>query len=109
MRFKQFAIYVMVLAATAGASSAAHAGSKVIQRYFTIVDDDGFKILRYANGSAKVTQTAMVGDTESVALRDRMRRAAKQATGCELSDDFWLNGRLVGNLSCGAVKEGEPS
>lgn len=34
--------------------------------------------------------------------RSRMRKAVKDATGCNIVDDFWLEARLAGKLDCGS-------
>ncbi|MEC3911525.1 hypothetical protein U5A82_13950 [Sphingobium sp. CR2-8] len=97
------------IAFAAGLSSLAYARAKAVERYQATVDNQGFKIIRYDNGSAKVLQSGMFGDGISFNLRDRMRRAAKQATGCDMADDFWLDGKLVGTLVCDAAAPGASS
>jgi len=99
----------LVIVLAAGAPSVADARAKAIERYQTTVDNQGFKIIRYDNGSAKVLQAGMFGDTMSINLRDRMRRAAKLATGCDITDDFWLDGKLVGTLVCNPATPGASS
>jgi len=57
-------------------------------------------VLSYDNGSVKVIIAGMFGPTMSFKLREDMRRAVLVATGCRVSDDFWLDGKLVGKMNC---------
>lgn len=41
-----------------------------------------------------------IGGGRSVDRRDAMRQAVRQATGCEIKDDFWRNQVLAGELDC---------
>ncbi len=78
------------------ASAKAHA----VGRYKTEVEGRGFKVITYDNGSVKVVLTGMFGPTISYNLREKMRTAVTSATGCNVADDFWLDGKLVGQLAC---------
>jgi hypothetical protein len=83
-----------------GLTAPALAGAKKTQSYPVKVDGKGFKVNLYADGSVKVIVGGMVGPAPSFGLRDRMRRAVVEATKCEIGDDFWLDGKLVGRLAC---------
>lgn len=86
------------------------AGAKKTSSYAVKVDGKGFKVNLYGDGSVKVIVGGMVGPAPSFGLRDRMRRAVADATKCEIADDFWLDGKLVGRLAClPGVQPSDPS
>lgn len=87
---------VLVLAC----ASTASAGPKPVERYKANVEGQTFKVIRYDNGSVKIVDGGVFGPSYSYNLRDRMRRAAKQATGCDVADDFDQDGKLIGKLVC---------
>ncbi|WP_132263886.1 hypothetical protein [Novosphingobium sp. PhB57] len=86
-----------------GLASPAIAGAKAVARYKTEVEGQAFKIIRYDNDSVKVVGTGLIVPGYSYKLRNRMRQAAKQVTGCEIADDFDQDGKLIGTLVCAAV------
>ncbi|MEK7454345.1 MAG: hypothetical protein AABZ76_05435 [Pseudomonadota bacterium] len=88
--------------------STGHARAKEVGRQKVSVDDQSFKVIRYDNGSVKVVDGGIFGDGTSYNLRERMRKAAQQGTGCDIADDFWLDGKLIGTLVCD-TKAGAPS
>ncbi|PTM44842.1 hypothetical protein C8J24_3054 [Sphingomonas aerolata] len=99
MRFMGITIVAAgVLALACGGP--ASAGAKKTSSYAVKVDGKGFQVNLYADGSVKVIVGGMVGPAPSFGLRDRMRRAVAEATKCEITDDFWLDGKLVGKLTC---------
>lgn len=83
-----------------GWGAPANAGSKAVQRYKAMVEGQTFKVIRYDDGTVKVVDGSMFGPRYSYNLRDRMRQAAKRATGCEVADDFDQDGKLIGKLVC---------
>ncbi|QOT71870.1 hypothetical protein H5V43_01440 [Sphingobium fuliginis] len=91
---------MLIVALAAGHSPAAFARAKEIERHKVSIDGQSFRVIRYDNGSVKVVDGGIFGDGVSYNLRERMRKAAKQGTGCELADDFWLDGKLIGTLRC---------
>lgn len=76
------------------------AKAHVIGRYKTEVEGRGFKVITYDNNSVKVVFTGVFGPTINYNLREKMRTAVTSATGCNVADDFWLDGKLVGQLAC---------
>lgn len=93
---------LLVTAALASISfnSVAHAKAHVVSRYHASVNGKAYRVLSYDNGSVKVIIAGMFGPTMSFKLREDMREAVLVATGCRVSDDFWLDGKLVGKLNC---------
>lgn len=81
-------------------NSVADAKAHVVNRYNASVNGRAYRVLSYDNGSVKVIIPGMFGPTMSFKLREDMREAALVATGCRVSDDFWLDGKLVGELDC---------
>jgi hypothetical protein len=70
--------------------------------------DKKTSIVKIDKSSFRVT---LVGDTVIVAnkamiagrtmkVRDQMRRAVIEATGCELTDELWFDATLKGRLLC---------
>lgn len=86
-----------------GGGAPAIAGPKAVQRYKAVVEGQTFKVIRYENSTVKIVDSGVFGPNYSFALRDRMRRAAKQATGCDVADDFDQDGKLIGKLVCPAT------
>lgn len=89
---------IVIVATTIGTS--AYAGPKAVERYRTQVGKQTFKVIRYDNNSVKISATGFYSPGYSYKLRDQMRQAAKQATGCEIADDFDQDGKLLGTLAC---------
>jgi len=83
-----------------GWSSTALAGAKAVERYKAVVEGQTFKVIRYDNGTVKIVDGGIFGPNYSYNLRNRMRQAAKHATGCDVTDDFDQDGKLIGKLVC---------
>lgn len=92
-----------------GVGSPAIAGAKAVERYRTEVEGQPFKVIRYADHSVKVVVAGTFGPAYSYKLRNQMRQAAKQATGCEVADDFDQDGKLLGTLKCEEILAGATS
>lgn len=88
------------LSASISFNSTAHAKAHIANRYHASVNGRAYRVLSYDNGSVKVIIAGMFGPTISFKLREDMREAVIIATGCKVSDDFWLDGKLVGELDC---------
>jgi len=95
----------MTMAALATASPT-NARAKAVQRYRAVVEGQTFKVVRYDDGSVKVMDSGVFGPGYGYNQRDRMRQAAKQATGCEVADDFDQDGKLIGTLRCAQGDQG---
>ncbi len=67
------------------------------------VDGASYKV-RVQGDKATVARQSVVMPQPSLDERDRMRRAARQATGCTLADDMWLGSILTGKLQCEAAR-----
>ena len=91
---------MLAVVLAAGHTTPADARAKAIGRQKVSVEEQSFRVIRYDNGSVKVVDGGIFGDTGSYNLRERMRKAARLGTGCEISDDFWLDGKLIGSLNC---------
>lgn len=81
-------------------TSSAYAKAHIVNRYHASVNGRAYRVLAYDNGSVKVIIAGMFGPTMTFKLRGDMREAALVATGCRVNDDFWLDGKLVGELDC---------
>ncbi|GAB7553898.1 hypothetical protein NRB_34080 [Novosphingobium sp. 11B] len=103
MRLRNAVAAGATLLSICGWVSPAIAGPKAIQRYKAVVEGEAFKVIRYENGTVKIVDGGMFGPNYSFKQRDRMRRAAKQATGCDVDDDFDQDGKLIGKLVCGTA------
>ena len=90
-------------------SSSAYAKAHIVNRYHASVNGRAYRVLAYDNGSVKVIIAGMFGPTMSFKLREDMREAALVATGCRVNDDFWLDGKLVGELDCKNRLSASPS
>lgn len=102
MRKMKSALAALSMTALFMGSAPAAARAKAVERHKAMVDNQSFKVIRYGNGSVKVVDGGVFGDGVSYNLRERMRGAAKQATGCDIADDLWLDGKLIGTLVCQA-------
>jgi hypothetical protein len=100
MKFQQIASSIFVVILASGVSAPADARAKAIGRQKVSVEGQSFRVVRYDNGSVKVVDGGIFGDGVSYNLRERMRQAARLGTGCEIADDFWSDGRLIGTLHC---------
>lgn len=100
MRVGRSAITMTLLLPVCGWGSPALAGAKAVERYKAVVEGQTFKVIRYDNGTVKIVDGGVFGPNYSYNLRNRMRQAAKQATGCEVTDDFDQDGKLIGKLAC---------
>ena len=89
--------------------SVGHSRAKEVGREKVTIDNQTFRVIRYDNGSVKVIDGGIFGDGTSYNLRERMRKAARQGTGCDIADDFWLDGKLMGTLKCTSVAPGASS
>ena len=70
--------------------------------WITKVDKSKFRVTLKDNGVVEVVNKAfLTGRTMDV--RDQMRTAVHQATGCELVDELWFDAKLKGKLSCGGT------
>lgn len=81
-------------------SSSVRAGPKKISQQTVVVDEQNFRVNRYADDTVKVITFSVFRSGQSYQLRERMRKAASLATNCQIQDDFWLDGQLRGNLAC---------
>jgi hypothetical protein len=102
MGLRAATVTASLLLSLLGSGRPAFAGAKAVQRYKATVEGQTFKVIRYDNGTVKIVDGGMFGPGYSINERDRMRRAAKQATGCEVADDFDQDGKLIGKLVCTA-------
>lgn len=93
-------LLVTAILASISFNSVAHAKAHVVNRFHAPVNGRVYRVLSYDNGSVKVIIAGMFGPTMSFKLREDMRRAVLVATGCRVSDDFWLDGKLVGKMNC---------
>lgn len=100
MGLRDATVTAFLLLSMLGWGGPAFAGAKAVQRYKATVEGQTFKVIRYDNGTVKIVDGGMFGPGYSFNERDRMRRAAKQATGCEVVDDFDQDGKLIGRLAC---------
>lgn len=66
------------------------------------VEVDGARYRVLVRGSEMIVANKSLMTRRSPDERDKMRRAAKQATGCDLTDPYWEGNRLVGKASCPA-------
>ena len=82
------------------------AKAKALQRYKAVVEGQTFKVVTYDNGSVKVLDSGVFGRGFSYNVRIRMREAVKQATGCEVYDDYDFDGKLIGTLRCAQANHG---
>jgi hypothetical protein len=63
------------------------------------VDGTTYRVL--TRGDEVVIANKSFMTRRSPSQRDAMRKAAKDATSCEIKDDYWEGSRLVGKLMCG--------
>lgn len=103
MGLRAATVTAFLLLSLLGWGGPAFAGAKAVQRYKVVVDGQTFKVVRYDNGTVKVIDGGVFGPAYSYNLRDQMRQAAKQATGCDIADDFDQDGKLIGKLVCTAL------
>lgn len=103
MRLRPIAFTMSILMPMWAVGSPAIAGAKAVERYKTEVEGQPFKVIRYDNDSVKVVVGGFLGTAYSFKLRNRMRQAAKQVTGCDVTDDFDQDGKLIGKLVCPTV------
>lgn len=103
MRVERIAFAVSILLPVCGWASPAIAGAKAVERYRTHVEGQPFKVVRYDDNSVKVIVGGFLGTAYSFKLRNKMRQAAKQTTGCDVADDFDQDGKLIGKLVCGGA------
>lgn len=63
------------------------------------IEKSKFRVTLGNDGVVEVVNKAfLTGRTMSV--RDQMRTAVRQATGCDLVDELWFDAKLKGKLSC---------
>jgi NAD(P)H-hydrate repair Nnr-like enzyme with NAD(P)H-hydrate epimerase domain len=103
---RRTAVAIPMMMAVLATASPAIARAKAVQRYKAVVEGQTFKVVRYDNGSVKVIDSGVFGLGYSYNVRTRMRKAVKQATGCEVFDDYDFDGKLIGTLRCASSSEG---
>lgn len=100
------AVAIPMMMAVLATASPANSRAKAVQRYKAVVEGQTFKVVTYDNGSVKVLDSGVFGRGFSYNVRIRMREAVKQATGCEVYDDYDFDGKLIGTLRCAQANHG---
>lgn len=72
----------------------------------SVVNGKTYKVIRYDNGTVKVVEGGVFGKAPGLVLREAMRRAVHQTTGCTMTDDFFVDAKLMGTLTCSPMKQG---
>ncbi|MCC2977811.1 hypothetical protein LK533_14135 [Sphingomonas sp. PL-96] len=97
---KRFGAGIWVGGALLMLASPSDAGPPIVGRYKTEVEGRKYRVLVYKDDTVKVALGGVFGPGVSIQLRDKMRRAVEATTHCAIVDDFWLDGKLSGKLSC---------
>jgi hypothetical protein len=86
----------LALAAIITGQAAAHPPQKANIK--AVVDGSTF-LVRVRGDQVVVANKAMFV-AQTMDLRDKMRTAVQQATGCQITDEIWLETKLGGKLNC---------
>lgn len=89
---------LILLTTPAGVSAKTTWKTKVDGTTFRITLDDG--VLNV------VDKSILTG--RSMDIRDKMRAAVLQATGCEITDELWFDAKLKGKFNCPAGQMPKP-